>query len=294
MPDYTIETSYHVPSYRHRTYSAETVAEACRLAIEDKDWEGEKVRYEDAGETFVSGIWHGSRAAYSGRPVPVPSQFGETTQRKAGHFEILHGLLKMLLADVRVGRASSARWIERASWAVVRAEAIIAGARDPDEPEGVKPDPGVLPETAPRPDLTDHRTSFRNQLSPVMQSAMAFEYYEVRPCIEQDEWFKSYTDETDYSAELVELQSRGEEFRTFWLLFGVDGEARIRIGDFATESAAHEVMNAILAVPAAARNAIGAEDATRSVGRHDIASVARRAADWLDDMINQSSNKQRI
>ena len=37
MPDYTIETTYHLPAYRHRTYSAATVAEACRLAIEDGD-----------------------------------------------------------------------------------------------------------------------------------------------------------------------------------------------------------------------------------------------------------------
>lgn len=35
MPEYTIEVTYHLPVYRHRTYSADTSAAACRLAVED-------------------------------------------------------------------------------------------------------------------------------------------------------------------------------------------------------------------------------------------------------------------
>lgn len=135
MPDYTIETSYHLPAYRHRTYSATTVAEACRLAIEDGDWDREKLSYESAGETFVSGIWQGPDAAYCGKPIPLPSQFGEMIQRKAGHFEILLGLLKLLLADVQSARTPADEWIGRATWAVARGEAIISGARDPDVPD---------------------------------------------------------------------------------------------------------------------------------------------------------------
>lgn len=136
MP-YTIETTYHLPVYRHRTYHADTIADACRLAIDDDDWTGEKLDPETAGESFVSGIWRGTDAAYSGPAIAVPSQFGETIQRKAGHFEILLGLLKMLVADVVACRASSDEWAERASWAVARGEAIIAGARDPDVPVGL-------------------------------------------------------------------------------------------------------------------------------------------------------------
>ena len=47
MPDCTIETSYRLPAYRHRTYQADTVALACRQAIEDDDW------YADEGERFL-------------------------------------------------------------------------------------------------------------------------------------------------------------------------------------------------------------------------------------------------
>lgn len=132
MPKYTIETTYHLPCYRHRTYSAGSVAGACRKAIEDKDWSGAKLDRECATETFVSGIWQGAEAAYSARLISVPSQFEETIQRKAGQFEILFGLLKMLLEDIRAGRPSADEWIDRAAGAVARAEAIMAGARDPD------------------------------------------------------------------------------------------------------------------------------------------------------------------
>ncbi|ANH05776.1 MAG: hypothetical protein ACOY3N_12015 [Bradyrhizobium sp.] len=134
MPDYTIETTYHLPVYRSRTYSAETIAEACRKAIDDDGWEDAKEDVDTSGETYVTGIWQGADAAYAGEAAPVPSQFAETVQRKAGHFEILLGLLKLMLADVQAGRASSEEWIGRAIWAVARGEAIIAGARDPDAP----------------------------------------------------------------------------------------------------------------------------------------------------------------
>lgn len=134
MPEYTIETTYHLPCFRHRTYRADSVAAACRKAIEDKDWSGARLDRECATETFVSGIWRGADAAYSARPIPVPSQFEETVQRRSGHFEILFGLLKMLLDDVRTGRQSSDEWMERAAGAVARAEAIMASARDPDTP----------------------------------------------------------------------------------------------------------------------------------------------------------------
>jgi hypothetical protein len=38
MPKFTLESTYHLPAYRHRTYDAVTSAEACRRAVEDDDW----------------------------------------------------------------------------------------------------------------------------------------------------------------------------------------------------------------------------------------------------------------
>ncbi len=134
MPIYTIETTYRVPVYRKRTYDAATPAEACRQAIEDDDWSNGKLDYEAAGETYVTGIWLGADAAYSGETVPVPSHFDETIQRKAAHFEVLFGLLKIVIADQIAERWTDAYWLARATAAIAKAEAILAGARDPDEP----------------------------------------------------------------------------------------------------------------------------------------------------------------
>jgi hypothetical protein len=134
MPAYTVETTDRVPVYRQRTYHAATPAEACRQAIEDDDWSNDKLDYEAAGETYVTGIWLGADAAYSGDTVPVPSHFDETIQRKAAHFEVLFGLLKIVIADQVAQRRTDAYWLARANAAVAKAEAILAGARDPDEP----------------------------------------------------------------------------------------------------------------------------------------------------------------
>ena len=134
MPTYTVETTYRVPVYRQRTYDAASPAEACRQAIEDDDWSNDKLDYEAAGETYVTGIWLGADAAYSGETVPVPSHFDETIQRKAAHFEVLFGLLKIVVSDQAAQRRTDAYWLARATAAIAKAEAIIEGAHDPDEP----------------------------------------------------------------------------------------------------------------------------------------------------------------
>lgn len=135
MPEFTIETTCHLPVYRQRTYAAETPEAACRLAIADDDWSGQKEDAESAGETFVTGIWQGADAAYRGRKVQVEPLFEETLQRKARHFEVLLGLLKILLADVEAARTTAPEWTGKANWAVQRPEAILDGARGPDEPK---------------------------------------------------------------------------------------------------------------------------------------------------------------
>jgi hypothetical protein len=162
---------------------------------------------------------------------------------------------------------------------------ITAGYLANDGDEGKATQPNAL-HTVP--------SSFRDCLPAPMRSVPAFEYYEVRPCIERGHQITSYDREDEYAAELVGAQNWGEEFRTFWCLYGIDAGARTAIGDFVTRDAAHEIMNAILAVPAAARNAINGARGVRRALVCDLESSAGRAADWLDDMINQSSNEQRI
>ncbi|PKA38908.1 hypothetical protein CWR43_35630 [Rhizobium sullae] len=134
MPDFTIETTYHLPVFRHRTYEADTLDEACRAAIEDDSWDIAEKDVDSSGAIHITGIWDGAHAAYAGPPLQIPPQFDEPVQRRARHFEILLGLLKILFDDVRAARSPSLDWFDRSAWAIARGEAILAGDADPEEP----------------------------------------------------------------------------------------------------------------------------------------------------------------
>jgi hypothetical protein len=136
VPKFTIETTYHLPTYRQRTYDADTLEEACRLAIDDDGWSDEKSDVDTSGETYVSGIWKGTRAAYRGTALPIPSQFDETIQRKADHFEVLLGVLKILANGEGLRPSDRSYWLMKAEAAVAKAEAILAGASDPEGDPG--------------------------------------------------------------------------------------------------------------------------------------------------------------
>ena len=123
MRRFTIETTYRLPVYRQRSYEAETLEEACRLAVEDDDWSEQKEDYESSGETYVTGAWPGEDTAYRIAALPIPSQFGETLQRKADHYETRLGILKVLAHT-----PEAPFWRERADAAIAKAEAILAGA----------------------------------------------------------------------------------------------------------------------------------------------------------------------
>ena len=85
MTTFTIESTYRIPIYRQRSYHADTLAEACRLAIEDDDWEGQKEDYESAGETYVTGAWPGDVTPYSvaGASDPIAFRRGPSAQGRA-------------------------------------------------------------------------------------------------------------------------------------------------------------------------------------------------------------------
>jgi hypothetical protein len=132
---------------------------------------------------------------------------------------------------------------------------------------------------------------------------MNFQYLEVRPCIEtytrladqtEEGSIDSYRSEEDYAKALEAVEKRGERYKTFWTLYGVDQEGLgFAIGDFTTKDAAHEIMNAIIAPMAAARDKIrDGEDEDR--GNGSFITAAERAACDLEDFINQCSNMERI
>jgi hypothetical protein len=136
MPLFTIETTYRLPVYRQRTYEAETLDQACDLAITDEGWDDEKSDVETSGDSYVTGVWEGRDAAYGGRALDVPSRFGEQIQRKAAHFEVLLGLLKVFAHPPDSEPADGAFWRHRLDGAIAKAEAIIARAPDPQTDGG--------------------------------------------------------------------------------------------------------------------------------------------------------------
>ena len=133
MPIFTIETTYRLPIYRQRSYEAETLEAACALAIADEGWDDEKSDVETSGDTYVTGVWDGRDAAYRGRALSIPSQFSEQVQRRADHFEVLLGLLKVFAHTPRTEPPDGPFWRERLEAAIVKAEAILAGQPDPEE-----------------------------------------------------------------------------------------------------------------------------------------------------------------
>lgn len=136
MPAFTIETTYRLPIYRRRKYHAATLAEACRLAIEDDDWSGQKEDHDCAGETYVSASWSAEGEPHSVQELPVPTQFDETLQRKADHFDELLEQLAFVAQPMGLSRVDFERWLPNARAAVRKAGAILAGQRDPDDAGG--------------------------------------------------------------------------------------------------------------------------------------------------------------
>lgn len=124
MPMYTVETAYHLPVYRHRSYEAATPEEACLRAIEDDGWEDAKEDVDTSGETYVSGLWLGDDAAYSGEDLAIPEEFDETVQRKADIFDELVGLLREPARPMGLSRHDFERWLPRALATLAKADAI--------------------------------------------------------------------------------------------------------------------------------------------------------------------------
>ena len=82
------------PFYKHRVYEAATLDDACRQALQDDDWEGEKLDDETAGEPYVTGIWTGEDAAYKSASLPIPTNGHASGEHKMQEVDLLLALLK--------------------------------------------------------------------------------------------------------------------------------------------------------------------------------------------------------
>ena len=129
MPIFTIETAHDVPVYRLRSYEADTVDKACRLAVEDEDWSIRKISHDTPAKPSSAASGRNRRSPLGAQPAGS-LQYGDTMRRKARHFEVLLGLLKIFTA-ADPAAPELALWRRRAVSAIAGVEAIMAAARDP-------------------------------------------------------------------------------------------------------------------------------------------------------------------
>lgn len=92
MPIFIIETTFRLPVYRRHRYEADTLEQACRLAIEDENWSQQKEDIDGSGDTYVTGIWPEHIEPYDVPTLAIPSAFDEFLQRKADGFDALLAL----------------------------------------------------------------------------------------------------------------------------------------------------------------------------------------------------------
>ena len=139
MTSFTIECAYMVPVFRHRAYEAETVEDACRLALADDDWQHQKTDYETASPTHITGVWPGVDTAYQVPAVPIPRQYalpddGAPDRNQLRRYAI--GIVYLsdttpFFRETFVVEASCPGWAEEAALDLAR-ESVYFDPRIPD------------------------------------------------------------------------------------------------------------------------------------------------------------------
>jgi hypothetical protein len=128
MPVYTIETTYDLPVYRQRSYSADTLAAACELALQDDDWECASNSYDGASPTYVTGAWRGRGTAYRhGHDLPIPAEHAGPVALVAIVQEALTAWAEQFdgtAAELHVSGADLVDWF--ASWRTRARAALVA------------------------------------------------------------------------------------------------------------------------------------------------------------------------
>ena len=125
MPDFTIETTYRLPIFRQRSYSADAPAAACELAIADADWSDQKDDLDTSGPTYVTGVWIGADAADRGEALAIPPAFGDAAERLTAQVATLTALIKEPAQTMGLSATDFAKWLPRATAAIAEAEALL-------------------------------------------------------------------------------------------------------------------------------------------------------------------------
>lgn len=126
MPDFTIETSYHLPMYRRRPTLPRLWSRRAIFALGDEGWDGAREAVDDSGETYVRSIWQG-KTAYDGPKLAIPDAFREAVERKAELFDELVALLREPAQPMGISEHDFRSWLPRALAILAKADAIHGG-----------------------------------------------------------------------------------------------------------------------------------------------------------------------
>lgn len=125
MPVFTIETTYRLPVFHQRTYTADSLEAACDQAIADTDWSDQKDDLDTSGPTFVTGVWRGADAAYRGEAFAIPPAIGDVSDRLSRQVKTLLAILKEPAQPMGLSATDFTGWLPRAMAAIVETEALL-------------------------------------------------------------------------------------------------------------------------------------------------------------------------
>ncbi|GAA0002254.1 hypothetical protein BRDID11002_22550 [Bradyrhizobium diazoefficiens] len=122
-----------MPIYRQRTYEAETLDQACDLAIADEGWDDNRSDVETSGDTYVTGAWEGRDAAFSGRRLAFPSRSASRSSARPAISRCCSVCSRYSSTLRRKAQWMSSFGADARDVAIAKAEAILAGENDPIE-----------------------------------------------------------------------------------------------------------------------------------------------------------------
>jgi hypothetical protein len=135
-----------------------------------------------------------------------------------------------------------------------------------------------------------------------INAPLAFQFYEIRPCIElvshdncDDGSVDSFTCEHEFAVARAHYSETARPHNVFWTLYGrydhtgAGDFLAMAIGDFSTKEDAEAVRNAILAPMVRARNLIE-DNEEEEADNGAVITGPERAADFLREIVENSTN----
>jgi hypothetical protein len=118
LKPYTVELAYTVLSCCRVEVPASSYADACRIALEDPDYDAFEDDSESTGETFVLQIAEGAkdRVMFGGDDsANVPVEYREEAEQLRAELETLRAFVNSVIREGAEGGAPGPKWVTAVS-----------------------------------------------------------------------------------------------------------------------------------------------------------------------------------